>query len=185
MIKAYLCTIGERTTEVCKWQLERLGFDVVVLDEVEPWCVKYGRFIQMADEDCIRIDADVILNDKIILDIDQIPENILMAQFQYFDFYRNEVGVGNPCFYSKACLDILKTKLGDIDEHRPEASAWRLKEINDFTMTCERVCGMHGFFQDNMTIARAKKNKEDRGQINLYDFALVDKINEMNLCVRF
>jgi hypothetical protein len=178
-MKAYLCTIGERTTEVCKWQLERLGFEVVVLDEIEPWCVKYARFIQMANEDCIRIDADVILNDKILLDIDQIPENILMAQFQYFDFYRNEVGGGNPCFYSKACLDILKTKLDEIDERRPEASAWRLKEINDFTMTCERICGMHGFGCDKEMLERAKKNKEDRGQINLYDFDLAEKLLKM------
>jgi hypothetical protein len=133
----------------------------------------------MANEDCIRIDADVIVNDKILLDIDQIPSNILMAQFRFFDFYRNEVGVGNPCFYSKACLDILKTKLDEIDERRPEASAWRLKEINDFTMTGERICGMHGFFQDEETIKRAKKNKEDRGQINLYDFELANKLMKL------
>jgi hypothetical protein len=85
-----------------------------------------------------------------------------MAQFQSFDFYRNEVGICSPCFYTKEALEIIRTNFDKIDERRPEATAWRLKEINDFTHTCERVVGMHGFFQDREAMKRAKKNKKDR-----------------------
>jgi len=177
---AFLCSIGERTTEICRWQLERLGFEVIVLDEVEPWLVKYLRFIDMANEDCIRIDADVIVNDKLLLEIDQIPKEMLMAQFQGFDFYKNEVGICSPCFYTKEALEIIRINFDKLDERRPEATAWRLKDINDLTWTGERVIGMHGFFQDKETIKRAKKNKADRKQDSLYDWELCDKIiNEL------
>ena len=66
-MNAYLCTIGEPTTNLCKSQLERFGFEVVLLDKVEPWIDKYKRVIAMADEDCIRIDADIIPNKNIKL----------------------------------------------------------------------------------------------------------------------
>lgn len=175
-MKLYLTSVGEKTTEVAKWQAERLGFEVVLLDKVEPWIDKYKRFIDMAQgEDCLRMDADVILNKNIKQFI--LPdEKILIAQFHTFDFYKNDVSITSPVWYSKKSLKIIKDNLGKLDINRPEASAWRLENINDYTYTSYMVVGMHGFFQDKETIDRAIKNKTERKQIEEYDFWLVDKI---------
>lgn len=178
-MKAFLTTVGEKTTSIVKAKLKKLGFEVVVLDGKEEWFDKYKKFLDMADEDCIRIDADVIPNDKLLLEIDDIPEGILMAQFSYFDFYRNEVGQGNPCYYTKEALRIIKDNISKIDNRRPEATAWRIKEINDHTWTGDRVSGMHGFGQDKETMERAKQNKIDRGQIELYDFDLAEQLMKL------
>ena len=66
-MKAYLCSVGELTTQICVDQLKLFGFDVILLDEIEPWYDKYKRFIFQTEEDCIRIDADVIPNKNIKL----------------------------------------------------------------------------------------------------------------------
>lgn len=180
-MKAYLTTIGEPTTEICKEQLERFGFDVVVLDGAEPWAQKYARFIETADEDCIRIDADVILNQNIKEAINGLKyqPQMLMVQWSCYDLYRNNIGVCSPVFYSKKALEIIREDFKDLDLRRPEATAWRLKRINEFTATKDWVVGMHGFFQDKDHLARHLENKIERKQMEDYDFELAKKLTKL------
>jgi hypothetical protein len=175
-MKAYLTSIGEKTADICKEQLEKLGLEVVLLDKKESWEDKYRSFINTATEDCIRIDADIIPNEN----IKELPmKNRMMTQALGYDFYKNKVGVIGILYYSEKALEIIRNNFDNIDWRRPEATAWRLPEINLKNETIELVCGMHGFFQDKETIERAYKNKIDRKQIKDYDFDLVNKI--MNL----
>ena len=139
-MKAYLTTIGEPTTDLCKSQLEKLGFEVVVIDGMETWEVKYKRFIDMANEDCLRIDADVILFNDF-----KLPKfkGIVMAQFQVVDFNKFKIHTGQPVYYSKGLLDIAKTL--PVSAHRPETSMWRRPEIIKYTKTIKEVVGIHDF----------------------------------------
>lgn len=177
-MKAFLTSVGEKTTQICREQLEKFGFSVVMLDEKESWEDKYKRFIFLADDDCIRIDADIIPNENIKKINEEIEwaENPLMIQFEGYDFYKNNKGIIGLTYYTKQVLEIIKNNLDKIDWRRPEATAWRLPEINKKVYTSNLIVGMHGFFQDRETMARAKQNKVDRKQIEDYDFELVEKL---------
>jgi len=177
-MKAYLTSIGERTTDLCKWQLERFGFEVVLLDEKEPWFEKYQRFLNTANEDCIRIDADVIPNKKIQGLV--MCEGYLMVQSLVYCFYRNDVTEKSPILYRAEALGIIRRNLNKLDRFRPETGAWRLPEIVNRTWTFETIVGCHGFFQRKEDILRGIENKvrirnrqEDR-----CDFDLVRRIIE-------
>jgi len=178
---AYVTSVGEKTTQICVDQLKSFGFDVVLLDGVESWPNKYRRFINEAREDCIRVDADVIVNENIGVAIMKvIDRDVLMSQFSVYDFYKNNTSVGNPVYYTKKALEIIREHIKEIDDRRPEASAWRLKEINEYTITIEsEIVGLHGFGQDDETVARARKNKENRGQIDMYNFDLVGRLRKL------
>ena len=63
---AYVFSIREKTTDLCVRVLKQNGFKVMLLDGMESIGDKYKRFIEMADEDCIKIDADIIPNSNII-----------------------------------------------------------------------------------------------------------------------
>lgn len=172
----YLTSVGEKTTKLAHWQAERLGFKVVLLNKRETWIEKYKRFILSANEACFRCDADIILNKK-IASVSCCMED--MIQYQTYDLYRNDVGITSPVYYSKKALDYIRDHLDDLDEYRPETSAWRMIEkAGLLTYTDETVVGFHGFYQSKPTIKRAKQNKIDRKQIYSYDFRLAEKINE-------
>lgn len=175
-MKAFLCSVGQPTTEICKEQLEKFGFDVVLLDFVESWEDKYKRFIKTAKEDCIRVDADVIPNENISY-LKLLKGSIYkMGQAKGYDFYKNNVGVIGITFYSQEALVIIENNLDKLNWKRPEATAWRLIEINDWTFTLETVCGLHGFFQSKEDLERHLKHKIERKQISDYDFELAEQL---------
>jgi len=170
-MKAYLCSVGEKTVDICKLQLERFGFEVVMLDEKETWQEKYSRFLREANENCIRVDADVIPNKHI-----KIFQNLkaYLAKTHLYDLYRNEIWPLGPIYYSKEALERFKGISID-DTKRPETFIWRSVPV-EMTTVLSEVVGLHGFFQDRETIERAKQNKINRGQIDNYDFDFVGKI---------
>ena len=111
------------------------------MNDKEDWATKYKRFIDLADENCLRIDADVILfNDFKVPDV--MPE-ICMAQWKVVDFRKFAIHTGQPVYYSKGLLDIAKTL--PVKANRPETSMWRHPEIIDYTLTINEVVGLHDF----------------------------------------
>jgi len=173
-MKVFLTSVGERTTDLCRWQLERLGFEVVLLADKELWIGKYAKFLELArktKENCLRIDADIICNKyiKIFQDIDAF-----IAKAHVYDLYRNEVWPLSPVYYSKEALQEIHNTSWAVDINRPETGVWRLFQKR--TIVLPEVVGLHGFFQDKETIKRAKQNKIDRNQIQDYDFELVERI---------
>ena len=180
-MKAYVTTIGEKTTDICCEQLKKFGFDVLVLRGDEPWLDKYKKFIisalqNVGDEGCLRIDADVVPNKEIKEVGMEAPNDALISVYTLYDLYRNGLFLGSPIFYKKEAIEIIKKNLDKLNPLRPEASACRLPEINDKKFFSEVVVGMHGFFQDDIVIMRARQNKEARGQIDKFDFELVEKL---------
>lgn len=177
-MKAFICSIQEATTQICCDQMERFGYDVILLDQKESIADKYKRFIKEAskimDYGCVKVDADIIPNEN-IRNICS-AENILMKQYAHYDLYKNKVSIGNPVYYKNEAIEIIKKNLDKISEERPETSAWRLPEIIDHTTSEWTICGVHGFFQYIKDIKRAEQNKKDRRQIQHFDFELVNKL---------
>lgn len=186
-MKAYVTSIGEKTTDICCDQLRKFGFDVVLLDEKMSWVDKYKAFIVLAQskgENCLRVDADVIVNENIKFALKCEDKNkkicFSMAQMQVFDFYKNNLCIGQPMIYSKRTLDIIRENLDKIRADRPETSAWRMKGINDGTLTFDyKIYGIHGIGQSDEAMDRAERNKEDRGQSKEYDFELSRKLGKL------
>ena len=180
-MKAYLCSILERTTSICKWQLERFGFEVILLDKVEPWIDKYKRFLEMADEECLRIDADIIPNERIRIfqDSGYLRRNALLAKAYTYDFYANGQMATAPVYYSKGITKGLKDRITDID--RPETSIWRDRDIHPQAIVLNEVVGIHGFFQNRKDIERVVIHKKDRGQSMQYDFDYLDQLSEEHI----
>ncbi len=177
-MKAYLTSIGEKTTGICKWQLERLGFEVIMLDGKESWFDKYKKFIMVAGEDCIRIDADIIPN----INLKKVPmSGELMEEYFCYDLYRNNVGVCCPVFYRKRAIEIIRANIDKLDKNRPETSAWRLPEIVKSTFVGQVVMGLHGFFQDKEAVKWHYQHKIMRKQSQEYDFDLINKLWQCNV----
>lgn len=175
-MKAYLCSIGEPTTDIVKEILQGFGFEVILLDEVEPWYDKYKKFIFQATEKCIRIDADIIPN-KNIRDFKTLRNG--MHQASGYDMYKNEVGIMSPVFYSKEVLEIIRKNWHLVTKDRPETSASRIPEVNKQFFTSFSVVGIHGIYQRKEDIDRHKQHKIDRKQIDDYHFELTYKLQAL------
>lgn len=182
---AFLTSIGEQTTALSKWQLERLGFAVICLDKDQSWIEKYREFIIQARKlnvPCLRLDADCIVN-KSILDVWQnfvrSGGSVLMKQVHGYDLYRNNVGVVSPVLYKPDALRIIQENFHKLDAHRPETSAWRLPQINPRTATAPAVCSVHGFCQTWADLERHRATKKARGQMHEFDFEFAEKFLEL------
>jgi hypothetical protein len=183
-MKAYITSIGERTTDACAAQLKRLGYDVVLIGGVERWDDKYRRFLGMADEDCLRVDADVILNGELTTEVleklSRLYGRSLMLQFSIFDFCSMNVRQGQPIFYRKAVLEKIRRNLSFMNHSRPEAWAWRLPEINPHTsMISDRIVGIHGFFQTQKEIDRAIEHRIARKQEDEIELDLINDLKKL------
>lgn len=177
-MKAYVTSIGEKTTQICCEQLERYGFEVVLLDQIEPWIDKYKRFIEIAEGPCLRIDADVVVNSNILPFYNScIKSNVVLSDCQVYDFYKNGLSYAGVVFYSQEAIDIIKQNLSKIKVTRPERSMTTL--LGDKKQSSDWLVGMHGFFQDADTFGRAKVNKKTRGQLEEYDFKLAGKLMKL------
>ena len=173
-MKAFITSIGEKTTKICCEQLSKFGFEIILLDEIEPWINKYKKFINMANEDCLRVDADIIVNEQIKL-IGLEKSESWMRQYTTYDLYQNRLKSSSPVFYKKEAIELIRKHLNTLNSNRPETAASRLKGMPQI-LTSDLVVGMHGFFQDEEAVKRAKANKINRKQIQNYDFDLTFKI---------
>lgn len=180
-MKAYVTSIGEQTTEICCEQLKRYGFEVVLMDEKEEWVNKYKRFLTIAEGDCLRVDADIIVNRNISKFYKQAKEmDCWLADTKVYDLYRNGLSCAGVVYYSKEGLKYAKDILFCPSAIRPERSF--SKEIGHKKDTLiDMVVGIHGFFQDDETMYRAKENKKNRGQEEKYnyDFDLAFKLKSL------
>lgn len=181
---AYLTSFDEKTARESYLQLNKLGFKTTHNDKKINWYEKYKEFVidgydNNPVEGILRIDADVIIGKYILSKLKEIRKDMLMVQFEVYCLYQNEPKVGNPVWYSPKAFKIIRENLDKIDKRRPETSAWRLPEINEYTQTIKGCVGFHGFYQDKETIKRAIKNKEDRGQMENCNFTLAERLNKL------
>jgi len=177
-VKAYVTSIGEPTTELCLWSLERHGIETVLIQDKSSLANKLSMIYEQADDDFIRVDADVIVNRN----IRRLPENkdIWWWQFHTYDWFKQDIAWGGVQYYKKETLPILRKHMGEaMHLERPESYLYRLKEFHD-PRRCigdPVIMGLNGYKQDD--VARVKYVKTRRKQLDNYDFELSDRISAL------
>jgi len=176
-MKAYITSIGEPTTELCKWSLERFDFDVEVVKGDDSLAMKLEYIYNEADDDLIRIDADVIVNKNIT---SLIQYNVDWWVYgKTFGMYSFDVINGGVSFIREPAIKHLRDNIKSrLEAERPETEMWRLPEFHN-PRRCvyhHLICGIHGFGQKDLE--RVKATKERRGQLDNYDFELAERLQE-------
>lgn len=177
-MKAYVTSIGESTTELCVWSLERQGFDVELIQDPDTSLAhKLQEIYNLADDDFVRVDADVIVTRKIkLLDL---PKDIWWVQTQSFGFLSQDIIYGGVQLISKKALPALRKHIVMQQQaERPETAMFRLEEFYGprRCISVDLICGLHSFGKQD--INRIKETKERRGQMANYDFELAEKMQE-------
>jgi len=176
MKKAFVTSIGEPTTELCVWSLERQGFDVELVLNADRLSDKLQYIYNKADDDFLRVDADVIVTRKVKLL--EVPTGAWWAQAKCFGWYSQDIINGGVQLIKKECLPALGKHIGShlLDE-RPETSMSRLAEFYEPRrfVSVDLLCGIHGYKND---VDKAKQTKDRRGQTD-FDFELARKLNEL------
>lgn len=179
---AFVTTIGEPTTDLCIWSLKRNGFEVHTVSGSDSLACKLKRIYEEAsnlDVDFVRVDADVVPNRNLVPDI-KVDQDIWWAQFQCFDWYRQDIMNGGIQFIRREALPHLLTHINEaMHLERPETYVYRLEEFGNprRCITVEGIKGIHGFSNDS---SKAKAVKQRRNQIDGYDFELAERLNAAN-----
>ena len=180
---AYVTSMNEPTTALCKKQLEKNGFLVFVLDKNETLAEKLKRIYNANIEGSfLRVDADIIVNRHMTPEFLESLYNpdIWWWQFITFDWYKQDVS-NSMAFITDNALPALKA---NIDKHlnslRPETEMSRLEEFGNprrFYTYTKQIMGIHGYGIKN--IEPVKELKKARGQYEQYDFELAEELNKL------
>lgn len=177
-MKAFITSIGEPTTDLCIWSLNRLGFEVeLILNPRSLWS-KLNTIFNNTDEDFLRVDADMVVNKNVLELIKQ--DKLLWYQALNYDWYKQDTGHGGIQFIRKEAIPLVRLHLAAAERlDRPESYLSRIKELhNPRTFgTFEKICGIHGFHQKDYK--RVMWVKSNRRQTANYDFELAQKLDEL------
>lgn len=185
-MKAYVTSIGEPTTELCVWALERNGFEVYLLNRDDSLARKLATIYKLAEEDFLRVDADIIVNRNMTPDnlrkIERIDylQNAWWIQFVTFDWFKQDI-THSMSYIKKEALPSLRANIGSFkDDIRPETQVSRIEELHNprrMETYDNQIMGVHGYgIKDIKPVIKLKAN---RGQSHLYDFELARKLNEL------
>lgn len=178
-MKAYVFSIGERTTDLCCDLLKEYGFDVVLFQDHTPLWEKLKRFykeaLESGDEWAMRVDADIIPNRNVIRLANRSKGWTCASGY---DWYKQDRGAISIHVMERAVIEQCNKFVDDsANEIRPETYLWRLPEINDYTEVQEDFsCGIHGYGQQDHR-DRIKNLKYLRNQ--KYDWDLLDRIESL------
>lgn len=179
-MRAFITSIGEPTTDLCKWSLERNGFDVHLVVGNTSLASKLETIYALADDDFFRIDADVIPNRALRPDLAKnLDPAIWWLQYMTFDWYKQDVTYGGVQFIRKEALPALREHVHEaLELERPESYMFRLKEFHNPRRCISNmmIMGLHGYKNDPV---RTKATKERRLQADNYDFELAERINAL------
>lgn len=176
-MKAVVTSIGEPSTELCIWSLERNGFEVVLYQDSTSLWEKLKRIYFDINEDFVRVDADVIPNRNLA---PQIEMYNWWVQFQTYDWFKQDVCWGGVQAIKREALPHLRANVDKFRHFsRPETSLSRIEEFYDprrFSSTTI-VMGLQSFgVQD---IERVIRTKTERNQLANYDFELAEKVGDI------
>lgn len=177
-MKAVLFSIGEATTELAKWALERQGLEVVLIEDNSSLAEKLDYMAEVMAEDILRVDADIIVNKRInqFIRLARISD-LLWTQAMTFDWWKQDVAVGTPTYIKAELLPLLRKYKGVFaDSQRPETELTRIKELYEPRRfgTIDVLVGVHGWGQAD--IDRVEAIKKVRGQLDGYDFELARRM---------
>lgn len=176
--KAFVTSIGETTTELCVWSLERQGFDVVLLQDGTSLWNKLKKIYLMADDTFLRVDADVVCN-RFVKEM-ELPKGCWWLQGMCFGWYGQKDMLGGVQLYGKQTLPYLRKHINEAEHlERPETYMSRLEEFHNPRRfdSGHEIVGIHGYRQADSE--RVKHIKTRRGQIDNYDFELAERLDRL------
>lgn len=173
-MKAYVFSIGERTTDLCCELMEEYGFDVTLYQDQTSLWDKLKRFyteaLETKDQEFVRIDADIIPYPRVANMLNLAGWTCAWG----FDWYKQDLG---SISIHKMNREVIKLCLKFIEqaknENRPETYLWRHKGINDYTDHSPGPFGLHGYGQTDQR-GRIRSLKDSRSQS--YNWDLVERI---------
>ena len=180
-MKAFITSIGEPTTDLCAWSLQRLGYEPVIIEGTDTLAEKLVKIYSLATGDFIRVDADVIVN-RNLQDLSPFRNQyVWWYQFICFDWYKMDITHGGVHLIKDEALPYLRLHAKEfLQAYRPETELYRLKEFYEPRRCISyygKLMGLHGYKQDN--IQRVKLLKESRNQLDNYDFELYEKVSQL------
>lgn len=178
-MKAFVTSIGETTTDLCVWSLERLGFEVTLFrnPDTSLW-QKLHRIYEVAQDDFIRVDADVVVNKNVLEMLEQ--KDLWWYQSLTFGWFKQDVIHGGVQLIRKPALEHLRSySLMAQHQERPETYLSRIDPFFNPRRfgTFEKICGIHGFKQND--VQRVKDTKERRGRYEEYDWELAESLDTL------
>lgn len=182
-MRAIVTSIGESTTELCIWALERNGFDVTTVESDLSLWGKLKLIYNMVDVDFVRVDADTIVNKNLTPGsvneiIDQNPE-AWWFQFLTYDWYKQDTTHGGIQVIRKEALPALRSSVDRfVNQDRPETQLSRIEEFYNPRRfhTIDLLMGITNYKNDMKRVMRVKAN---RGQTDNYDFELAKRMDEL------
>lgn len=181
-MKAYVFSIGEKTTELCCELLTEYGFDVILYEDNSTLWAKLKRFyteaLQTEDEFFLRVDADIIPNanvKKLAHESEKYKGWICASGFDWYSQDRKAISIHR--MDREQITEALKFIDEAEHEIRPETYLWRRPSINkDTYIEDDYNCGLHGYAQGDHR-ERIKTLKYNRHQS--YDWELLDRIEAL------
>jgi hypothetical protein len=177
-VKAFVFSIGEKTTDLCVELLKEYGFEVVLYQDKSSLWEKLKRFyteaLESDDEKFMRIDADIIPN-RNVLRLTGADGWECASGFDWYSQDRKAISIHvMDRFVIRQCLENIYEAQ---DKVRPETHLWRHEDVNDFTsIQADFNSGLHGYAQGDQR-KRIKALKESRNQN--YDWDLLDRIESL------
>ncbi len=177
-MKAYVTSIGEITRDLCVWSLVRNGFEVVLIEDSSSLADKLKAIYDIADDDFIRVDADVVPNRWLTPSkVMQIPEEAWWMQYSCYGWFTQNKIYGGVQFIKKEALPALRNNVVRLrNTIRPETELSRISEFYNPRrfVSSEDIMGIHGFAAKD--IDRIKQVKRERKQYDNYDWELGERL---------
>jgi len=181
-MKAFVTSIGEPTTELCLWSLNRLGLETILIEDhkTSPTTLyeKLEMIFDEVDDDFLRVDADVVVNQNILGLVEQTE--LWWYQALCFGWFAQDLIHGGIQFIRKQALPAIRQHIKEAEnQDRPESYLSRLAEFHNPRVfgTYEKVCGIHGFKQNDTE--RIKAVKLRRGVYGNYDWELAERLDSL------
>ncbi len=182
-MKAFVTSIGEPTTDLCVWSLERNGFEVELLSDGGLLVDKLKTIYEKSTGDFVRVDADVIVNrsftPKVVLS--ETKEEDWWVQFRCFDWLKLNLSYGGVQFIKKEALIYLRAKVDTFhNQDRPETMLSRIPEFYSPRRfnSSKAVVGLHGFALGDH-LDRVHQQKKKRKYYGDYDFEMVVRLERL------
>lgn len=176
-MKAIVTSIGEVTTDLCIWSLERQGFEVKLYKSDSNLWSKLKQIYFDTDDDFIRVDADVVVNQN-IKNI-HVPDDIWWVQFLTYDWFKQDTTHGGVQYISKQAIPALRAHIEDAKyRDRPETHMYRIEPFHNprRCISQDVIMGLNGYKAKD--VERVKKTKKDRLQDG-YDWELAERLSAL------
>lgn len=178
-MKAFVCSIGESTADLCIWSLTRLGFEVELILNNKSLGSKLKQIFENTNQDFVRVDADVVVNKNVLELVKQ--KDLLWYQGLTYDWYKQDTTHGGVQFVREDAIELVRPYLNQaLRVDRAETYLTRVKTLhNPRTFgTFEKICGLHGYKQSD--VKRVKKTKINRNQQDNYDWELAERLDAVS-----